>query len=119
MSDVLIVDDERDIRMVTRLNLRRSGWEIDEAESGEEALERVTSTPYSAIVLDQRMTGISGLETARALRERGFPGVLVLFSAYLTPDIEVAAGELDLRTLDKAAVRELAGMLEELMTGAV
>lgn len=114
MTNVLIVDDERDIRLVARLGLSARGWEVAEASSGEEALA-TDPDHFQAIVLDQRMNGITGLETAEALRDRGYSGAMVLFSGYLTPEVERTAAALGVRTLDKARVRELASTLEDLL----
>lgn len=115
MTRILIVDDERDIRLVARLGLTARGWQVDEASSGEEALARLDADEFAAIVLDQRMPGLTGIETAQELRRKGYPGALVLFSGYLTPEVEQRASELSLRTLDKARVRELRSTLEELL----
>jgi CheY-like chemotaxis protein len=105
---VLLVDDEPDVRFVTRLTLDRAGWDLTEAGSGDEALALASATAFDAIVLDQRMPGLTGIETARELRTaRRHTGPIVLFSAYLTPEVSDAAAELELRTLDKASVREL------------
>jgi CheY-like chemotaxis protein len=116
---VLLVDDEPDVRFVTRLTLDRAGWDLTEAGSGDEALALASATAFDAIVLDQRMPGLTGIETARELRTaRSHTGPIVLFSAYLTPEVSDAAAELDLRTLDKASVRELCRVLDGLLAGS-
>lgn len=115
MHRVLLVDDEPDIRLVARMGLVARGWDVDEVGSGQEALDHPEATSFHAIVLDQRMPGLTGIQTAEALRERGYGGALVLFSGYLTPEVEASARELGLRTLDKARVRELRSTLLELL----
>ena len=115
MHRVLLVDDEPDIRLVARMGLVSRGWEVDEVSSGQEALDHPAHDDFHAIVLDQRMPGLTGIETAERLRERGYGGALVLFSGYLTPEVETSARSLGLRTLDKARVRELRSTLEELL----
>jgi two-component system, chemotaxis family, chemotaxis protein CheY len=115
---VLLVDDERDIRFMTRMTLAPTGWELEEATSGDEALEIIDTGSFDAVVLDQRMPGRSGIDTARELlaRHNGTPRI-VLFSAYLTPELERAAAELGVQTLDKASIRELRRLIEELLDG--
>lgn len=98
------------------MTLGASGWELAEASSGEEAL--TVADDFEAIVLDQRMDTLTGLETAEELRRRGYGGVLVLFSGYLTPEVEQAARDMGMPTLDKARVRELRGTLEDLLTAS-
>ncbi|MDP9023520.1 MAG: response regulator [Actinomycetota bacterium] len=112
---VLVADDEPDVRLIVRLQLERAGWVVDEASSGEEVLERFESAELHALVIDQRMAGISGVDTARALIDLGFDLPIVLFSAYLTPDVEVCARDLGLITLAKSEITTLADTLHALL----
>jgi two-component system, chemotaxis family, chemotaxis protein CheY len=113
---VLLVDDEPDVRFMTRLTLTRAGWELTEAGSGDEALSLAAEASFDAIVLDQRMPGLTGIETARELRSaQRHTCPIVLFSAYLTPEVARDAEQLELCTLDKAAVRELDRTLKDLL----
>jgi len=65
---VLIVDDEPDLREITRLALERvAGWTVTVAASGPEALERAAADQPEAILLDVMMPGMDGPETARHL----------------------------------------------------
>ena len=52
---VLIVDDEPDIQLVMSANLRKEGYEVDTADDGLEALKKLESRDYDAIVLDHQM----------------------------------------------------------------
>lgn len=110
---VLVVDDEPDMRFLARRYLERAGWSVEEATSGEEALERCRARRYDAIVLDQRMTGMTGIETAGQLRELGIDRPVALFSAYLDPEVEQEAQALGLRTIAKADVAVLVTVLDE------
>ena len=68
MRRVLIVDDEPDLREITRLALERvAGWTVTVASSGPEALERAAADQPEAILLDVMMPGMDGPETARRL----------------------------------------------------
>ena len=69
MPTVLVVDDEPDVRLVARLVLTSAGFDVLEANSGEEALSVLDSdAPLDAVLLDVRMKGIDGWETMRRLR---------------------------------------------------
>lgn len=99
---LLLVDDQADVRFMLSLFLEDEGMDFDEASSGEEALERAESGHYDLILLDQRMPpGMSGIEVAEKLRERGSQVPIVLYSAFLDPRVEERAGALGLRTVDK------------------
>lgn len=67
-SRILIVDDDEIIRKLLRRVLERSGYIIDEAESGEAALERIQSHLPDLILLDVVMGGIDGFQTCRRLK---------------------------------------------------
>jgi len=65
---ILIVDDERDILELVRINLEREGYQVLCAESGEKALELARSARPDMVVLDLMLPGIDGLEVARSIR---------------------------------------------------
>ncbi|MCB9601844.1 MAG: sigma-54-dependent Fis family transcriptional regulator [Sandaracinus sp.] len=62
---VLVVDDDEAFRFAIRKALRRAGFEIDEAASGEEAVTKLGQSPPDAVLLDLRMRGMDGLEVLR------------------------------------------------------
>jgi signal transduction histidine kinase len=67
-SRILIVDDDEIIRKLLRRVLERSGFEIDEAGSGEEALRIIEAMPPDLVLLDVVMDGIDGFQTCRKLK---------------------------------------------------
>ena len=70
MAKILVCEDEESIRSFVVVNLRRAGYDVLEAESGEEALALYRENPDTAIaLLDVMMAGIDGFETCRHLRE--------------------------------------------------
>lgn len=71
---VLIVDDEEDLRQLTRMVLERSGYEVVEASSGKEAIEIATGeNAPRLILLDWMMPEMSGLEVCKVLRQPPAP----------------------------------------------
>jgi len=69
---ILIVDDERAVRESLRRALELEGYEIELAEDGADALERLGSEPEpDAMVLDVLMPRVDGLEVSRTLRRNG------------------------------------------------
>lgn len=71
MSRILVVDDEEDLRDILRFNLESEGFTVLTSSSAEEALETLTTTSCSLIILDVMMDGISGIDMACLLRSRG------------------------------------------------
>jgi two-component system response regulator MprA len=68
---LLVVDDDRALRDVLRRALTLSGYEVQLAVSGAEALSQVTTTVPDAVVLDVGLPDIDGLEVCRLLRREG------------------------------------------------
>jgi CheY-like chemotaxis protein len=118
---ILVVDDEADIRFVVRGMIERmdpDALTVHEASSGEEALERWQTLRPDVIVLDQRMPGLSGLETAeRILAEQ--PGQrILLFTAFYDVGAEKAATAAGVAArLSKSQLFRLPTELQVLLDG--
>ena len=67
---VLIVDDESSIRRALRNTLQTMGFKVDDASSGETALQLVHNAPYDVVLLDINMPGIGGIQACREIRRR-------------------------------------------------
>ena len=92
---VLIIDDEPHIRQMVRLTLEASGYEVDEAGSGEEGLTRFgDGRAYDVVVLDQKMPGLDGLETLRRMKERTPEACVLMVTAFGSIELAVDAMKL-------------------------
>lgn len=92
-ASLLLVDDDRLILATLARNLHDAGYEAETADSGEAALERAAAARYSLAVVDMRMPGLSGIETAqRLLAEHGVPALFL--SAYGERDLVQQAVEV-------------------------
>lgn len=96
---LLIVDDEAHIRLMMRLTLEAAGYEVDEAATGEEGLARFgDGTGYAAILLDQKMPGIDGLQTLVRLKALKSDVCVIMVTAFAS--IELAVDALKLGATD-------------------
>ena len=77
-SRVLVVDDEPQIRRALGINLRARGYEVDLAETGEEALDLAARHHPDVVVLDLGLPGIGGVEVIQGLRGWSQVPVIVL-----------------------------------------
>lgn len=68
MTRVLVIDDEREIRTLLRLALESFGYEVREAENGEQGLKSCQEERPDVVLLDIFMPEKDGLETLRELR---------------------------------------------------
>ncbi len=79
---VLVLEDEENIRSFVVLNLKRAGFDIIEAETGEQALERYRqNTDIAVAVLDVMLPGIDGYEVCRTLRAEGYEAGVIMLTA--------------------------------------
>jgi two-component system KDP operon response regulator KdpE len=65
---ILIVDDDPQIRRVMRTTLSAQGYEVADARSGEEAIDKLRGEKYDLVLLDMNLTGMDGLHTCREIR---------------------------------------------------
>ena len=69
MKKVLVLEDEANIRSFVAINLKRAGYEVIEAETGETALEQLKRNPdVKVALLDVMLPGIDGFEVCRRIR---------------------------------------------------
>lgn len=86
MTRILIAEDDADLRLLLRLVLHRSGYQVSEARDGVEALEAMSQQAFDVVLLDNmmpRMTGIEVLEAVGLLRRAQRP-LMVVISALAT-----------------------------------
>jgi CheY-like chemotaxis protein len=87
MRRVLVIDDEADVRLLYRVNLRHAGYEVLEADGGERGIEVALEHLPDAVVLDLMMPRVDGFEVLRALRAD--PGAGEMPVLVLTADTRV------------------------------
>ncbi|MBQ6545964.1 MAG: response regulator transcription factor [Lachnospiraceae bacterium] len=77
MLRILIVEDERPIANLIRLSLKNAGYLCDNAYDGNEAVEKIDSTPYDLILLDVMLPEIDGFELMDYIRPAGIPVIFL------------------------------------------
>ena len=75
---ILLVDDDPQIRRVMRVTLTGQGYEVDDAKTGEAALEKLREHRFDLVLLDMNMPGTGGLDTCRAIRAQSEIGIIML-----------------------------------------
>jgi two-component system response regulator AtoC len=91
MRRVLVVDDEENLRLVTRSFLRRDGYEVETAGNGEEALALIESFGPDYILTDVRMPKMGGLDLLTTLKAKGHEATVIVMSAYGSVDLAIEA----------------------------
>ena len=91
---ILIVDDEKNIRMTLSQSLESLEIETDTASNGEEALAKLKEKDFGLILLDIRMPGMDGMEVLRQVREIRPDIRVIMITAYGTIESGVEAIKL-------------------------
>ncbi len=69
LAKILIVEDHPDSREILRIQIERLGYEVIEARSGEEAIEKALAQNPDLIIMDLRLPGINGIEATVVLKQ--------------------------------------------------
>lgn len=92
---ILIIDDEEHIRHMIRLTLEAAGYEVGEAGDGVEGVRLYgDGSRWDAVLLDQRMQGMDGLEALRHIKERQIGARVIMVTAYASIELAVDAMKL-------------------------
>ena len=75
---IVVIDDQPKLRRFMRSTLVAEGYEVSEAKTGEEALERIREWRPDLVVLDMNMPGIGGLATCQAIRRDSNVAIVML-----------------------------------------
>lgn len=118
---VLVVDDELVVRDSIKEWLKDEGFSVETAESGAEALEKLSSQNFNLMLLDVKMPGMDGVEVIRRTKEIHPELPVVMMTAYATVENAVEAmkiGALDylMKPFD---IEALIGMVVKLYEGSL
>lgn len=116
--NALVVDDNPTNRLLAATFLKKFGWSVCEADSGEAALALATEHSYRLVLLDISMPGLSGEDTCIRLRQRqgGQPMYILAYTAHAFPEDKarfLAAGFDDIlvKPISRQRLEELIGNL--------
>ncbi|OJV66714.1 MAG: DNA-binding response regulator [Clostridiales bacterium 38-18] len=91
-NKLLVVDDEIHILELLKYNLESNGFEVVEAENGEDALSIIKSTKINGVILDLMLPGIDGLEVLRQIRQSDQKDLPVIMLTAKNEEIDAVIG---------------------------
>jgi two-component system, NtrC family, response regulator PilR len=86
MEKILVVDDERSMRELLELVLKRSGYAVHTAENGTSALEQVRQNVYDLMISDVKMPDINGIDLLQMVKEISPETQVIMITAFATVD---------------------------------
>ena len=90
MGNILIVEDDPNIRKLMRVNLMKRGYTVSEAADSHQAIALFQEIPVDLVLLDLMLPGLSGVDVCRWIRARSDVPIIVL-SARMEEDLKVTA----------------------------
>ncbi|MDQ3012136.1 MAG: response regulator [Acidobacteriota bacterium] len=92
---VLVIDDEAHLRQMMRLALEMGGYEVGEAKDGLQGIDVFgDGSTWDAVLLDQKMPGLDGLETLRGIKQRDQAARVIMVTAFASIELAVDAMKL-------------------------
>ncbi len=94
MADILLVDDEKSVRSTLSLFLKKVGYQVDEAASGEEAENKLKVKFYDLVLTDLKMKPMDGLQVLTVTKNINPMAEVIVMTAYSTVESGVEAIKL-------------------------
>ncbi len=91
-NKILIVDDEIHILELLKYNLESNGFDVIQAESGEEAMDLIETQSLDGVILDLMLPGIDGIEVLRRIRQSEFSRLPVIMLTAKNEEIDAVIG---------------------------
>ena len=88
---ILVVDDERSIRELLEIVLKKEGFAVTVAQNAIEGLDRTKTIEFDLVVSDINMPDMSGIDLLKALRASNFSGHFILLTAFATAETAIQA----------------------------
>jgi|tagenome__1003787_1003787.scaffolds.fasta_scaffold20985475_3 two-component system response regulator ResD len=86
MKKILIVDDEFEMRQLLKIYLRKDNYQVDEAENGQGAYEKMKKNDYDLMILDVMMPIMDGWQTIEQVRKNSDIPIIMLTAKGTTQD---------------------------------
>jgi len=91
VEKILVVDDEKSLREVLSIMLKRAGYAVTEASDGDEAIGHVNKEIYDLVITDLRMPKADGMDVLKAVKSSSPDTVVLVITAFATSDSAVEA----------------------------
>jgi len=115
MYRILVVDDERNIRMLYEKELQKEGYEVVLASSGTEALERFREAQPHLVILDIKMPGLDGVEVMSKMLSINNTMPVILNTAYASYQDNFTTWAADAYVVKSSDLSELKDQVRKIL----
>jgi DNA-binding response OmpR family regulator len=113
---ILVVDDEKNIRLLLREELTDEGYEVIEADTGAKALELIKKEKPDLVTLDIKMPDEDGLSILRKIREIEYDLPVIICSAYSVFKSDFSTVAADYYVTKSSDFEELKSKIREILS---
>jgi CheY-like chemotaxis protein len=119
MPKVLIVDDEKHIRLLYAEELEEEGYEVALASDGVDILERIEKEKPDVVVLDIKMVSSNGLDVLQEIRNKFYNLPVILCSAYGSYKVDIKSIAADAYVVKSSDLTELKKKISQVLEACV
>ena len=115
MAKVLIVDDEKHIRLLYSEELEDLGYDVATAEDGSNIVELIDAEKPDVVVLDIKMVSSNGLDVLQKIRNKYYNMPVILCSAYGSYKVDIKSIAADAYVIKSSDLTELKNKIEQVL----
>ncbi len=119
MSKILIIDDEKHIRLLYSEELKEEGYDVSVAADGNDILDRIERDRPDVVVLDIKMVSSNGLDVLQEVRNRYYNLPVILCSAYGSYKVDVKSIAADAYVVKSSDLTELKSKIAQVLEASV
>jgi DNA-binding response OmpR family regulator len=119
MAKVLIVDDEKHIRLLYSEELKEEGYDVALAADGKDILPRIEREKPDVVVLDIKMVSTNGLDVLQEIRNKYYNLPVILCSAYGSYKVDIKSIAADAYVVKSSDLTELKNKIAQVLEASV
>ncbi|HNR51417.1 MAG: Transcriptional regulatory protein YycF [Deltaproteobacteria bacterium ADurb.BinA179] len=119
MAKVLIVDDEKHIRLLYSEELKEEGYDVALAADGKDILPRIEREQPDVVVLDIKMVSTNGLDVLQEIRNKYYNLPVILCSAYGSYKVDIKSIAADAYVVKSSDLTELKNKIAQVLETSV
>jgi DNA-binding NtrC family response regulator len=93
-KNILVIDDEVAVNNNIRKILAKKGYQVDQAVTKDEALDKIQARPYKLVLLDLKIPGVKGLELLKAVCDKNPEAKVIIITGYASIETAIESARM-------------------------